>query len=138
MPLICQAAYTSSQPVTLADPMNFPSTRVWSFQLEFPALILGLPELDRKFLIDVLRCENNDSGVFYTTRGRRANSVYFVRRITANSWGLPDHYVLDDNFESDIELPYDFSELANSFAEAIRPHLQPVIQDLFPSSLVVK
>jgi hypothetical protein len=69
-----------------------------------------------KMRIVILECVIPVTGnSFYLTKGRRDNSVYFVKPATKREDAqLLDKFILDENFESDADLKTDFKKLASA------------------------
>ena len=90
-----------------------------SYGLTVSELIIGR-RFEKNFSVDVLKCETVGCGIFHVTKGRRANSVYFVKKVKTNT-GLIDKFILDRNFKCDTVLTFQFTELAESVYSKVRP-----------------
>lgn len=98
----CKIAYkylrsSTSNLISMAVPLNIPS-----YKFYIAILVVGVKR-DKALWIDVLQFGVENSMKVYVTKGKRNNSVYFLKRLTE------DYFVLDDKFESDVDLEYDFA-----------------------------
>ena len=94
------------------------TNEIWPYDL-YPAQLEIGPESKNLWVV-VLECElPNRTNVFYLTKGRRDNSVYFIEpQFEPDGVRPPENFILDENFESDVDLKSNFKELVISLLKA--------------------
>ena len=125
--LMCQNAYAIWKSSNLRSELR----TVKPGRIRFPYFIIESRRSN--FGIDVLPCitENDNTHqkeIFYITKGRRSNSVYFVKpTLKHNIRGLPDNFVLDEQFGTDVDLSYKFGDIALRLIKEIFKEENPII-----------
>lgn len=65
--------------------------------------------------IDILHCAKGQWGEIFITKGRRDNSVYFLKPV--NRHNLYDYFMLDENYDKDVDLGKNFFKAAKEALE---------------------
>ena len=104
---MCKEAYKNSR-VSSSQGSPFPEN--WSYEYHYSELYLEIAPRRLFSKADIVECRSDKADTFYMTKGRRSNSIYFVKRVT----NLLAQFVLDENFRCDIDLSTDFAALALS------------------------